>query len=90
MQGYVSKMPLHLKKSLSVSVTATSQVVDLGTNTAYVQNVGTGKIFMSPLVATINDYELAVGERLIFPLTGIINVISDSTATLKIIYVDTF
>ena len=90
MLNYTSPIGFYLRKSFNVAVTGTSQIVDLGTNTAYVQNIGAGKVFISPNPATISDFELAVGERLIFPLTGVINAISDSTATLKIMYVDPF
>lgn len=88
--GYVYPLPGKVSKSLTAAVTNAASTVDLGTHTAYLHNSGTGKVFISGdgQVATANSFPLASGEKLAFPLTGKISVISDSTATLNILCVD--
>jgi hypothetical protein len=82
--------PLSITKSYTVAVTAVPAAVDLGTNTAYLMNSGTGKIYVAPGYrnAAATDWLLAAGEKMAFPITGKINVVSDATATLNIITVD--
>lgn len=83
-------LPAQITKSLKADVTAAASTVDLGTHTAWLHNGGTGKVFINGngQAATADDFPLAAGEKLPFPLTGKISVISDGTATLNILYVD--
>lgn len=82
--------PFNLIKSFTQAVNNSAAALDLRNHTAYLMNSGTGKVFINGngQAATANDWCLASGEKSAFPLTGLLSVISDTTATLNILYVD--
>ena len=91
-QMYTITQPFNVMGNSAVAVTTTPQSVNLGGATSYLHNAGTGHIYISATQTTPDNtcWDLASGEKLPFPVTGLINVVSDATATLKILVVDAY
>lgn len=70
-----------------VTVTTTPSVIDLGCRTCVLHNTGANILYFSAKTVSVNSPELAVGEKT-FPRTGLLNVVSAGTSTIKIEYID--
>jgi hypothetical protein len=84
---YTQEAPLVITGVTKVAVTNTSQVVVLSGESAMLKNLGSGTVYISNSIATTDAFPLVTGDT-IGPLTGTVNMISDSTADVRILYFD--
>lgn len=83
---YTWELPYKSVSDKVVTIT-TATILDLGCGSAVLHNTGSGILYFSANAVSVNSPELAVGEKT-FPRTGLLNVLSASTSTIKIEFID--